>query len=293
MIKNFIKTIKQTPTFYKYFCVFILVLLFGILSRSIFIIVTTIAVGFTCILYTLNKWSNTTNAILEELPVEEDYVLYSDNGLYRLGDMVLTDWRFEPDGQEYHFKHFPDSIASEYMRTTNLNSNYDVLSNIVKKRSAANDIPDNNTLVIHLRTGDVVEDSPYSVATLLKNCVYVPTYDYGKIVEKHTGLHITRTYYVRPLKYFGDKLKHIVPTIKKITIVAGSHFDIPIHKSSIYIASILKFFQNNGFDVELRLGKPPDDDFVYMCNAKFFIPSGGGYSNLVKNIVEKFGNTVY
>ena len=64
-------------------------------------------------------------------------------------------------------------------------------------------------------------------------------------------------------------------------------------KSCKYIDVIKKYFENNGHTVELRLGKPPDDDFIFMTNSKYFIPScSGNYTLLVKKIVKILGGKV-
>ena len=36
----------------------------------------------------------------------------------------------------------------------------------------------------------------------------------------------------------------------------------------------------------------PDEDFLIMCNAKYFVPSGGGFSDVITNIVKLKGGRV-
>ena len=36
----------------------------------------------------------------------------------------------------------------------------------------------------------------------------------------------------------------------------------------------------------------PDDDFIFMCNARMFIHGGGGFSNLIASMVPKLGGFV-
>ena len=40
------------------------------------------------------------------------------------------------------------------------------------------------------------------------------------------------------------------------------------------------------------LTRSRDDDFVYMANAKYFLPTGGGYGGQASFCVEKLGGTV-
>ena len=46
------------------------------------------------------------------------------------------------------------------------------------------------------------------------------------------------------------------------------------------------------YDIKLRLGFTADQDFIYMCNANYFVPSGGGYTNIIKQMVAMNGNKV-
>ena len=55
-------------------------------------------------------------------------------------------------------------------------------------------------------------------------------------------------------------------------------------RSMGYVQKIKGFFESSNFQVELRLGLPPDEDFVFMCRSKFFVPSGGGFSRLVEDL---------
>lgn len=48
------------------------------------------------------------------------YNLYSGWGLYRLGDMIrITKQRLKETGEKLHYKMFPNSIATKYMKKNN------------------------------------------------------------------------------------------------------------------------------------------------------------------------------
>ena len=76
-------------------------------------------------------------------------------------------------GANYHFKHFPNSIASDYLRRNkdfeieSQINNYDILSDIVIKKSKKVSIPKKNTLVLHLRVGDAIDKSKNNVNEIL------------------------------------------------------------------------------------------------------------------------------
>ena len=80
--------------------------------------------------------------------------------VYRLGDMTrLSSEQKKKEGADYHLKHFPNSIASDYLRRTQEVNNYDILADIVMKISKKVSIPEKNTLVQHLRVGDAIDKS--------------------------------------------------------------------------------------------------------------------------------------
>ena len=90
---------------------------------------------------------------------------------YRLGDMFRSKkFRDDGSGKDYHLKNFPQSIASEYMRRTDDDSNYAVLmeicSDYMKKQNYLRPSP--QTLVIHLRIGDVIDNTDDTVEQFLK-----------------------------------------------------------------------------------------------------------------------------
>ena len=49
----------------------------------------------------------------------------------------------------------------------------------------------------------------------------------------------------------------------------------------------------NKIDYEFKNNNNPDIDFIYMCNSKIFIKSGGGFSNIIGKIVKYRGGIVY
>ena len=63
-------------------------------------------------------------------------------------------------------------------------------------------------------------------------------------------------------------------------------------RSSAYIRGVRDFFVEKGFTVDLRLGRQPDDDVVYMSRAKHFIQGGGGFSIVIAGIVRELGGQV-
>ncbi len=201
---------------------------------------------------------------------------------YRLGDMFRQDyWHKEEKGDKsYHLNNFPISIASEYMRQTNESNNYEVLKGICDAYFNNNAFPSTNLLIMHLRIGDVIDWRKNSVNEFL-----------SKPIAEWWG-----DIYVQPLSFY----KKIALTIKKyqlpidsIELVGGFHTPLDsVDKSLAYVSAIKGFGESEGFTVTTRLDHPADDDFLYMINASYFTPSGGGFSKVIKRMVELNGGHI-
>jgi len=238
---------------------------------------------------------------------------------YCLSDMLKNESaRARSDGRKLHYKLYPDSLASQYMREADENWDIDILINLIKKHDRSLR-PEKDELVIHLRVGDVVDGSIYTAKELLEKA---RPYCWGPIRLGGRGARGIQTavgnieplalcdedrharnprgrsrsvkewmYYVKPLSFyeqlFGGSLGegyYAGKRVKKITLVAGGCQTHDFTKSKEYIQVIKSLFEKGGFNVQVRLGNPPDDDFVYMCRSEFFIPSGGGFSRLVNDV---------
>jgi len=83
--------------------------------------------------------------------------------------------------------------------------------------------------------------------------------------------------------------------ISSIVFVSGIHHKHgkSLSKSKEYINKIVDYTKANGYDVSLRFNEDADTDFVYMSNAKYFMPSIGGFSALVTQMVNNRGGFVY
>lgn len=213
-----------------------------------------------------------------------EFIGMHNRPVYRLGDMFMyseIQRKFNLGGKYYHLKHFSDSVASEYMKKTTKKADYDTLHKIIIQRSKNIEVPILNELVIHLRLGDVIDNSPYSVEELLqKQRAYITPYSRS---------------YVKPMSYYEDILDKIKDyNIHHITLVGG----VKNKKNDDYVSRIKEFFERNGYRVELRISnnfewENADDDFLYMCNSKFFVPSGGNFSKIICELVNRNNNKCF
>ena len=186
---------------------------------------------------------------------------------YRLGD-IINGWSWENNDSHYlrDVKHkWSNSIAYLYMKHVGYPSSFKnndlptlryIFSTMNEKQPTA------DTLVIHIRLGDVLT-------------------------------HKRKEEYVRDLPFYKRmhaKLKDY-PEIKKVAFVAGAHLDKNKEASSKMLYDTMRVFRD--YDTQLLLTHDPDKDFYYMCHSKYFMKSGGGFSNLIEAYVRKNGGVVF
>jgi hypothetical protein len=124
-------------------------------------------------------------------------------------------------------------------------------------------IPNKDTLVIHVRIGDMVN-------------------------------HAWMDSYVPPIPYYKRILQSLkkYPQVRKVRIIAGAHLDQNARASSKLLDDIMSIFKDH-YDTQLVLTHNPDKDFYYMCQSKYFVKSGGGFSNLIEKYVKEEGGVVF
>ena len=174
-------------------------------------------------------------------------------------------------------KNLPNSIVVKYLkRTKNLEfeercNNYEILEKIIIEKSKHADLPAETDIVFHIRLGDVVVD--------FKNGDAVFKVSWGlKLKELNYILRQIRR------KKIGNKL----------ILVYGSHKTKINHEANEkYLTGIKSLLKKEHFEFGEKNSTNPDDDFIYMCNSTKFIKSGGGFSRLIGQIVERNGGIVF
>lgn len=267
------------------------------------VIFTILAIIFLIVYLILCSYGELYHHYHKFKPIKSHYDTYIDtkgklyNNLpyYRLGDMIrckyqrgktpYTSLYTSLSSKEYHLKNFPNTIASEYMRRTDDESNYEILNNIILNTKLKNSslYIQQNSCLVHLRVGDVIDDSEFTVSQLLEK---PRKYSFFKKKKKAKHNYVkSRSYYLENI----EKLKDL--DVKDVTIIAGSHIDINLTKSWKYITEIEKLFKSNDFNVMLYTGNHPDDDLILSSRVKYFVKSGGGYSIILSDINRLNGGT--
>jgi len=210
------------------------------------------------------------------IPNYKEYNLYNGNqwNKYRFGD-IFKGYLFDNlKGENLYYlrdinKNYPNSFGSKYVQYSGYpksfkKNDYDILEKIFNEYNY--DKPDNNTLVIHLRLGDILNTSKTHYID------YYYSYDYyRKLLEK--------------IKKNDN--------IKKVDIVTGLHTNKLVKESNDRLNIIRNIFDEN-YPVNVIITNNPDKDLYYMCHSKYFCKSGksGGYTNIVSHYVKKNKNNV-
>lgn len=208
------------------------------------------------------------------LLVEED----SDGGKrhYRFGDVVYHCGAYWEESTDFILNNnrFVGSILREYIENTPHNNKkklknlhyIKLLSEIVQNKVKQNlfKVPDKNELVIHLRLGDYVEKGTF----LKKDYVKLIKHELSKndAINKitictafHYGNNITQNAWI----YTDDKHQQNISRLKTLLVKLLTSIRLPFH---------------------IKSSANPDDDFVYMVEAKNFIKDVGRFSGLIQEI---------
>lgn len=200
---------------------------------------------------------------------------------YRLGDFLKGYiFRKEKYIQDNIIKNYPDSLCSKYYKIVkNYNeekmwNNIEVISKLIN--DVETEVPDRNTLVIHLRIGDAIID-----------------YKNGKFIYRKTGFN--NSTYGTPLEKIDKFILENKNKFKNVVLVYGIHkghtHDISL--SEKYLDELRSILFKHNIKFNERHNDNPDLDFCYMCKSKHFIRSGSGFSSLVSSVVEYKNNKVY
>jgi GR25 family glycosyltransferase involved in LPS biosynthesis len=270
-------TILVTPTTILIIVMLILLIISIIFRKKYFIVISALGLVGSMYYHWVNKKDsfiikNTLRLrdIKNIIPyLSTECNLYHGMLEYRLADVFLGDG---PDANDYHLENFPNSFASQYIRKNVGHRNFEVLAEIIDNHRKTITLPEKNEVVVHLRCGDVMEDSDHTVEEMLEKDVL---YNNGYA-------------YIHSLEYYENIFRNLVNNgIVKMTIISGSHFEFDnYNKSCQYIEAIKLLANLYGMQTKLRLGSEPDDDVTYMVSATHFIPGKGGFSKIISKLRE-------
>ena len=201
--------------------------------------------------------------------------LLNDNQHYRFGDVIYHKGDYWRESTSYILNNaiYDGSILKEYilkspnnnMNDFNVNYKQDIISIIDNYK--CDTLPDKNELVIHLRTGDVV-NTPlflkkqyynivkwYVINKKIKKCSFCTAFHYGNCIEKNKWI------------FNDDKHKKNIKMLKQLLYILLTNFK--------YITFDIKSSNNI------------DEDMCYMYKARYFEPDFGGFSKLIYQLRNK------
>lgn len=198
--------------------------------------------------------------------------------VYRLGDFVSGYLQRHHSGNLTAdvCRKWPSSLGCCYLtRAHGKPHMHRLLCDEVARRSTnRSDLPAKDTVVVHLRLGDVL-DWPY--------------------YREHRGCAPAHgCYYVHPVHAY--RTARIPSSIRTAVIVADPWYryraDIGNNVSMAYLRQVRDILEGRGLGVVVRAASA-DDDFVYASNAQYLVSAkGGGFSALLNACARRTGARV-
>ena len=75
--------------------------------------------------------------------------------------------------------------------------------------------------------------------------------------------------------------------------MGGCYTNEGIQESVKYIEEKRLFFEKENLKVLYRFANSPDEDLMYVINAKHYASTGGGYGKILGDVVKSFGGNSY
>lgn len=197
---------------------------------------------------------------------------------YRLGDVFGGVF----ERADRHVERFaPRSVAAKYVRLSGggVHRKVGLMKKIISgKEYSSWPKPDKQSVVIHLRAGDVIEECGrnYWVGEKCKDPVY--------------------NRYLKSASYFRKIRMQLPPQVRDVFIITGYHLDSEVNTTAStlqYVQRVARIFQQTrGVNVITQINHNADCDFIFMANAQFFVGTGGHFDDTVKLLIKRAGRHV-
>ena len=220
---------------------------------------------------------------------------------YQLSDAVRRMWeegdRSITQAREKYAEPYPGSLADQYLAHVRNAPTYAQRNAASFYQGRAFDVallqrlvtrlvhPSDTTLVVHLRLGDTLLDSPDAVDALWNNqksYMLLPRAFYECIAPALSNATLTNVVFVASMMHVssgqlwhGAYMKRRHDQYKEI-VDSWFAYRMPLLKRE---------WRSEHFS--------PDHDFAYMSAARHFVPGGGGFSAAAATLVRRSGGSVY
>lgn len=214
---------------------------------------------------------------MKKVDFKNELKVLKENKFYRFADLFFQAgmrWRSDRDtilGEDQ----YKNTILRKYLEQKKSEIDYVTLKRVVTEHASLNkySVPTENELVIHLRCGDIFDESD----------------PYYRVVVQQDKMMSSNLF---SKKFGAIHYKHI----DKVSVVTALHFGAneliqrffysdQIYKNNInFLKSFEKRINDCGHEMNLVSNNDFDLDFCYMANSKWFVKSPSRISNLVSEI---------
>ena len=160
-----------------------------------------------------------------------------------------------------------------------------MLARVVQRRHPL-DVPSAGDIVVHMRTGSGLEGP--DCWNNVSHCTQIVP---GACC--HFVYALPRTYYA---KVMAQLPRPTTARAKRIVIVTSINScgawecsETIVKYSLAYLKQAYAYFEEQGYQVEVRTPHGVDTDFMYMASARTFVLGGGGFSAFVGSVVNRSG----
>ena len=181
---------------------------------------------------------------------------------YRLSDIVNGYMR-RHSGSNFTERiciRWPDTLGCACLRQKKCSTSFICAA---AARVVPSDHPPRDSLVVHLRLGDVL-DWPY--------------YRYHKRCNAHRGCQ-----YVLPLRTYET---FRIPNVSSAVLLGDPHYrfreEFGNGRSIAYRDNVSAILRKRGLRVHVRPPGFPDDDLMYAMNARYLLLGKGGFARLMR-----------
>jgi hypothetical protein len=209
---------------------------------------------------------------------------------YRLGDLF-----FELSVSGYSYKqnrdwtnfYFPESVGSRYLHEKKKTKDYEALWKVLSSEKYDKyEKPDKDTVVLHLRAYDIYVFGAQAGYT--KSAAH-----YEKVAEKAKKAGMKKLVIVTGDHWVSQRKAGVTGYVRTNKAITDATLQKAIEMSDKKRAEVRGAFETKGFQVQERVNGNADCDFVYMSNARHFVPSHGNFGGLTFHMVSRNNGTVY
>ncbi len=192
---------------------------------------------------------------------------------YRFGDVINHRGYYWEESTRFilNQNHLKGTILRDYIERCPDNNKtihpekIKLLYTIIQEKNKI--LPTEDELVIHLRTGDVIQYDWF-----LKK-------DYKKIIQDYIDAYQIKRVTFCTAFHYGNNI-----TQKLFLYTDAKHEKNKVKLNELF-EKLISHFKDIQFDVKSSTNI--DEDFMYMCMARHFVKDEGGFSDLV-NLINKY-----